>query len=333
MRNDERLRTIYEVMAPYIVRNEHNWRDYLAFASQFHKHSFDNILLVYAQDEDVSILATRKQWAAIGRNLIPRAKGVAVCVYRNAKLTLDYLFDVSQTTGKEIHPTDWQLSDEMKKALTERLSYAHGFPKQDFSQALYAMASESVAENYNHFLQELKQETKGHLFTEIPAGGFEAQYIQLLTDSISYFIGKKCHLPDEEIQLSDGMATVSHFNTLPLVAHLGTAVTALSKGTYFKNVWDYAHQRIAAEQLREVQEYLRSQIPWKSLSSQRMDLGAELLNFWCGEDELDWGYSQYFEIAAGNLKPFLAMTLFTEILCKHFPDVMSAPVKRLSSKL
>jgi len=218
LRNDERLRTIYEVMAPYIVRNEHNWRDYLAFASQFHKHSFDNILLVYAQDEDVSILATRKQWATIGRNLIPRAKGVAVCVYRNAKLTLDYLFDVSQTTGKEIHPTDWQLSDEMKKALTERLSYAHGFPKQDFPQALYAMASESVAENYNHFLQELKQETKGHLFTEIPAGGFEAQYIQLLTDSISYFIGKKCHLPDEEIQLSDGMATVSHFNmpTLPL---------------------------------------------------------------------------------------------------------------------
>jgi hypothetical protein len=59
LRNDERLRTIYEVMAPYIVRNEHNWRDYLAFASQFHKHSFDNILLVYAQDEDVSILATR----------------------------------------------------------------------------------------------------------------------------------------------------------------------------------------------------------------------------------------------------------------------------------
>ena len=260
MRNDERLRTIYEVMAPYIVRNEHNWRDYLAFASQFHKHSFDNILLVYAQDEDVSILATRKQWAAIGRNLIPRAKGVAVCVYRNAKLTLDYLFDVSQTIGKEIHPTDWQLSDEMKKALTERLSYAHGFPKQDFSQALYAMASESVAENYNHFLQELKQETKGHLFTEIPAGGFEAQYIQLLTDSISYFIGKKCHLPDEEIQLSDGMATVSHFNTLPLVAHLGTAVTALSKGILLeveRNIKIINRERMAQHEQTEYQSEIQ----------------------------------------------------------------------------
>lgn len=260
MRNDERLRTIYEVMAPYIVRNEHNWRDYLAFASQFHKHSFDNILLVYAQDEDVSILATRKQWAAIGRNLIPRAKGVAVCVYRNAKLTLDYLFDVSQTTGKEIHPTDWQLSDEMKKALTERLSYAHGFPKQDFPQALYAMASESVAENYNHFLQELKQEAKGHLFTEIPAGGFEAQYIQLLTDSISYFIGKKCHLPDEKIQLSDGMATVSHFNTLPLVAHLGTAVTALSKGILLeveRNIKIINRERMAQHEQTEYQSKIQ----------------------------------------------------------------------------
>ena len=260
MRNDERLRTIYEVMAPYIVRNEHNWRDYLAFASQFHKHSFDNILLVYAQDEDVSILATRKQWAAIGRNLIPRAKGVAVCVYRNAKLTLDYLFDVSQTTGKEIHPTDWQLSDEMKEALTERLSYAHGFPKQGFSQALYAMASESVADNYNHFLQELKQETKGHLFTEIPAGGFEAQYIQLLTDSVSYFIGKKCHLPDEEIQLSDGMATVSHFNTLPLVAHLGTAVTALSKGILLeveRNIKIINRERMAQHEQTEYQSEIQ----------------------------------------------------------------------------
>ena len=260
MRNDERLRTIYEVMAPYIVRNEHNWRDYLAFASQFHKHSFDNILLVYAQDEDVSILATQKQWAAIGRNLIPRAKGVAVCVYRNAKLTLDYLFDVSQTTGKEIHPTDWQLSDEMKEALTERLSYAHGFPKQGFSQALYAMASESVADNYNHFLQELKQETKGHLFTEIPAGGFEAQYIQLLTDSISYFIGKKCHLSDEEIQLSDGMATVSHFNTLPLVAHLGTAVTALSKGILLeveRNIKIINRERMAQHEQTEYQSEIQ----------------------------------------------------------------------------
>ena len=229
MRNDERLRTIYEVMAPYIVRSERNWRDYLAFASRFHKQSFDNVLLVYAQDEDVTILATKKQWAGVGRNLISRPKGIAVCVYSNARLTLDYLFDISQTMGKEIHPTNWQLSDEMQKALGERLTFSHGFQTQPFPDLLYALAREAVNDNYEHYLQGLRQETKNHLFEEIPAGGFEAQYIQLLSDSVSYFIGKKCHLPDEAIRMGDGMATVSHFNTVPLVAHLGMAVTSISK--------------------------------------------------------------------------------------------------------
>lgn len=229
MRNDERLRTIYEVMAPYIVRSERNWREYLTFASRFHKQSFDNILLVYAQDEDVTVLASKKQWASVGRNLISRPKGIAVCVYSNARLTLDYLFDISQTVGKEIHPTNWRLSDEMQKALVERLTFSHGFQAQPFPDLLYALAREAVNDNYEHYLQGLRQETKNHLFEEIPAGGFEAQYIQLLSDSVSYFIGKKCHLPDEAIRMGDGMATVSHFNTVPLVAHLGMAVTSISK--------------------------------------------------------------------------------------------------------
>ena len=65
MRNDERLRTIYEVMAPYIVRSERNWRDYLAFASRFHKQSFDNYSAgLTHRTKDVTILATKKQWLA-----------------------------------------------------------------------------------------------------------------------------------------------------------------------------------------------------------------------------------------------------------------------------
>ena len=99
---------------------------------------------------------------------------------------------------------------------------------------------------------------------------------------------------------------------------------------YWTNIQDYAQQHISAEQLEKMNDYLRSQIMWKSLSSQQMDLAAELLSFWCGEDVLDWSYSQYFEIAASNLKSFIEKKLFIEILCKHFADVMSLPVKRLS---
>lgn len=67
MKKDERLRTIYEVIAPHVVRSESNWRDYLSFAARFHKHSFDNMLLVYAQKDDVTMLATSRQWNSVGR--------------------------------------------------------------------------------------------------------------------------------------------------------------------------------------------------------------------------------------------------------------------------
>ncbi|OUO91639.1 hypothetical protein [Cloacibacillus sp. An23] len=99
---------------------------------------------------------------------------------------------------------------------------------------------------------------------------------------------------------------------------------------YWTNVHDFAQQNIRAEQLEKNCDRLRLQIMWKSLSSQQMDLAAELFGFWCGEDVLDWSYSQYFEIAASNLKPFIKGALFIEILRKHFTDVMSMPVKRLN---
>lgn len=120
---------------------------------------------------------------------------------------------------------------------------------------------------------------------------------------------------------------------LEIFSHIDCSVLFqrhIELGHYWKSVRDYARLRITAEQLGESSDYLRSQIMWKSLSSQQISLGAELLSFWRGEDVLDWSYSQYFEITAGNLKPFIAMTLFTEILCRHFSDVMSKPVKRLN---
>lgn len=230
MRTEERLKTIYEVLAPQIVRSEHNWRDYLSFGAKFHKHSFDNALMVYGQNPDVTMLASTPQWNNIGRYVNRGAKGIAVCVYENAKVKVSYLFDISQTNGRAVAPTNWKLDDTMKAELVNRLSYSHGYEAQDFPALLYALAGEAVAENQEHYLQDLSEDTKDHLFSELPTGGFEAQFGELLTDSVSYFIGKRCSLPDEEIRTGDGMVTINHFSTIPLIARVGNAVTTISRG-------------------------------------------------------------------------------------------------------
>lgn len=56
--------------------------------------------------------------------------------------------------------------------------------------------------------------------------------------------------------------------------------------TYFKNVQDYAHQHIATEQLREVQEYLRSQIPWNPYPVSGWIWGQNFSTF--GAEKMSW---------------------------------------------
>jgi N12 class adenine-specific DNA methylase/GNAT superfamily N-acetyltransferase len=230
LRKDERLKTIYEVIAPYITRNGNNWRDYLSFASRFYKHSFDNVLLVYAQKPNVTMLATMKQWNSVGRSIFNQEKGLAVCVYENAKLSIDHLFDISQTHGREIKATDWTLNDAMKLEMVQRLAFSHGVETDDFSELIGCLAAETVLENYESHFQNLRADTEGHLFSEIPVAGLEAQFIDLLTDSVVYLISKRCDLSDDEIHLKDGLLTINDFDTLPLIARLGNAVTTISKG-------------------------------------------------------------------------------------------------------
>ena len=56
MRPYEKLKTIYEIASRMIVRGEGAWKDYLSFAARIHKYSFDNALLVYAQNPNAHTL-------------------------------------------------------------------------------------------------------------------------------------------------------------------------------------------------------------------------------------------------------------------------------------
>lgn len=229
MRPYKKLKTIYEIASRMIVRGEGAWKDYLTFAARFHKYSFDNALLVYAQNPDVTTLASIPQWNKVGRNVNRGSKGIAVCEYENAKLTLSYLFDISQTGGREIRFLDWQLDDEMKSEIAKRLIRADDLSATDFSETVKELASKRINDNYENCLRSIMANSQNHIFSELPQGGLEEQLISLLTDSTAYFIGKRCGLNDNEIMLEGGMSTISDFNRIPLIATLGNTVTNCAK--------------------------------------------------------------------------------------------------------
>jgi N12 class adenine-specific DNA methylase/adenine-specific DNA methylase/GNAT superfamily N-acetyltransferase len=230
LRKDERLRTVYETIAPHITRTEGAWRDYLGFAARFYKYSFDNALLVYAQNPNVTMLATTPIWNRFGRYIDKGATGLAVCEYDNARLTIKHLFDISQTNGREIIPTNWQLDDKIKTELTSRLSYTHNLTSSGFGECLKQLAEEAVDERLDDYLQDFDFDIEGHLFSQLPQDGLLSQIQEIVKDSVTYFSGKRCSLADDEIHAGDGMITIAHFDSIPLIARLGHTVTDISKG-------------------------------------------------------------------------------------------------------
>ncbi|WP_026073849.1 hypothetical protein [Acetivibrio cellulolyticus] len=88
MRKDEKLKTIYETIALHITRNENSWRDYLRFAATLYKYSFDNTLLIFAQNPNVTMLAPTAIWNRVGRYVNKGSTGIAVCEYENARILL-----------------------------------------------------------------------------------------------------------------------------------------------------------------------------------------------------------------------------------------------------
>lgn len=58
-------------------------------------------------------------------------------------------------------------------------------------------------------------------------------------------------------------------------------------------------------------------------------LYSEFFSFWCGEEILDWSYSQYFEIAVANLMAFISHEVLMAVLKKHFDDILAKPVRRI----
>lgn len=228
MRKDERLKTIYETVAPMITRSRAAWKEYLSFAAQFYKYSFDNTLLVYAQNPNVTMLATTSIWNRFYRYINKGETGIAVCEYDNAKLTIKHLFDISQTNGKGSIPLPWKMNEDIKKLVAERISFSYGIHNQSFDGCITNIVNQGVEQSFEHYMQDFQIDIRGHMFERLPQLGLEDEIKDIIEDSVRYIVFKRCGIMDKD-ENPNSFMTIEHFNTVPLVARLGFIVTDISK--------------------------------------------------------------------------------------------------------
>ncbi len=222
MKIDERLSIIYETMVVAITKTDRSWQSFLDFGSKIYKYPFDNALLLYSQNPNVTTLATRPIWNKVGRYVNRGEKGIAVFEYKNAKATFRYLFDIKQTNGQELADR-WELNETNEDLLVEKFNSNDDNIK--IENIIESLILESLEKNFDSYLVGIEEDLKNHPLEKVDLKAIKETLQEVFEKSSLYFVNQRCGIYQDELYLP----IIEHFDSIPLVARIGYAVTETSK--------------------------------------------------------------------------------------------------------
>ena len=104
-------RQIYQDVIARVTRTEADWKAVCRLAGQIYRYEFDNVLMVYAQRPSSTLVADYDTWKKVHRYVKRGSRGIAIFPSRALKPGLRYVFDISDTGGKNVKLT-WDLEGE-----------------------------------------------------------------------------------------------------------------------------------------------------------------------------------------------------------------------------
>ena len=129
------------------VFDSDRYKQYLKVMSKFTSYSFNNCMLIAMQKPDASLVAGYSKWKALGRQVGKGEKGIMILAPMPYKRKSDdpdeeeetaiafkatYVFDVSQTSGKDlpeyVQDLEGEIEPEQMKAVFDALRRAVGIP-------------------------------------------------------------------------------------------------------------------------------------------------------------------------------------------------------------
>ena len=129
------------------VFDSDRYKQYLKVMSKFTSYSFNNCMLIAMQKPDASLVAGYGKWKSMGRQVNQGEKGIMILAPMTYKRKSDdpdeeeetavafkatYVFDISQTSGKElpeyVQDLEGEIEPEQMKAVFDALCRAVGIP-------------------------------------------------------------------------------------------------------------------------------------------------------------------------------------------------------------
>ena len=237
---DMKVKAIYDSEIGNITRSEKNWKDVLKVAGQLYRYEFDNIVMITAQrpPEKSTLMADYDTWKKVGRYVKRGAKGCAIFPSRALNPRMRYIFDISDTGGKNVKLT-WDLEGENLKDYVDFLvsegqieQYDNGdreslknILKQFTGTDVWLIIKEEFKDQMTELMQlsgsVIKEESKKRNGLQQ-----EMDMEQLVYASVMYAVGTRCGF-DLSVQEQD-FSQIVNIKDEEIIYRLGSIVCDVS---------------------------------------------------------------------------------------------------------
>ena len=209
------------------------WTAFLETMGRLYKYPFHEQLMIFAQKPNATACADYDLWnKQMGRYVRRGSKGIALIDTSGDNPRLKYVFDVSDTGGRENSRrlNLWEYKDEHQDAVTAALENRFGVSgEKGLADQLEQIASKLVTEYWNDNSRDILGILADSFLEEYDDYNVEVAFRNAATVSTTYALMSRCGLNPADYFEHEDFLSVFDFNTRDTIAVLGSAVSNSSE--------------------------------------------------------------------------------------------------------
>ena len=209
------------------------WTAFLTTAARLYKYPYNEQLMIYMQRPEATACAEYDFWnGKMGRYVRRGSTGIALIDASGYKPRLKYVFDVSDTGGKENarRVNLWELKDAHTDSVSAMLERNYGVSgKNGLAEQFENVASQLAAEYWRDHSRDILGIVADSYLEEYDDYNIEVAFKNAAAVSITYSLMSRCGMQPEDHFEHEDFFSIFDFNTPRTVAALGTAVSEINE--------------------------------------------------------------------------------------------------------
>ena len=209
------------------------WTAFLTTAARLYKYPYNEQLMIYMQRPEATACAEYDFWnEKMGRYVRRGSTGIALIDATGYKPRLKYVFDVSDTGGKENarRVNLWELKDAHTDSVSAMLEHNYGVSgKNGLAEQFESVASQLAAEYWRDHSRDIFGIVADSYLEEYDDYNIEVAFKNAAVVSITYSLMSRCGMKPQDYFEHEDFFSIFDFNTPRTVAALGTAVSEINE--------------------------------------------------------------------------------------------------------